>query len=123
MTKDENLALIADALHAALTARIEHDKRCADAPRSQPIKLVRFTDYDATRSRLEGIISNPVHAALRKVMHDLGKELFKLVGSTDAMLKVCNEVATRTPSHEGRCLSIIDHAWNGIGDDHDRWWS
>lgn len=118
----EHVTLIRDALDALLKARLEHDQRCDEMP-PKPIKFVRFDNFDATRSRFEGIIEDPVRAALRRVMNDLGKELFKLVGSIEVMLAICNEVASRDPKREGRRLSIIDSAWNGIGDDRGRWWS
>lgn len=39
------------------------------------------------------------------------------------MHAAAEKVADMDPAHAGRRASIIDHTWDGIGDDVGRWWS
>lgn len=118
MTDDEHLALLKDAIDANLTARIEYDRQ--QRPPSE-IRFVRFDDDDWARLRLEAIIDHPVETALRRQLKDLGKELYRALGSTQAMVPVCQEVAARDPKKENYRSTIVDKAWDGIGHEGDIW--
>jgi hypothetical protein len=125
MTKAEHLALLKDAIDATLKARTDHDeRRYAEHNGQRTFKLLRafdLKDKDWERERLEGIVKDPVFRALRRQLEDLGQKLYRLTGSTEAMLDVCNEVAARDPRHEDDRLNIIDKAWDGIGNGKDIW--
>jgi hypothetical protein len=124
--KDLHLDLIKQALAATLQACFDLDERL-EAAANWPEKpqLVSWSDILAKsyeQHELEGIARNPERRALRKQLNSLGKKLFRLMGSTDAMRDVADELA----SQKGRGgfqyqAGIIDHAWDGVGDDSDRW--
>jgi hypothetical protein len=120
ITKDEHLALLKLALKASLTARTEHDTREEQRRAKQPprLKLTPWTCFgekpDAT-IRLEAVARDPVRYALRKQVRDLGKELYQLLGNTNDMLEIAEEVAA--PNFQYR-MNIIDKAWDGIGHWH-----
>jgi hypothetical protein len=90
-------------------------KQCPLCPLSRSLLGVKRT--------FEGIIDNPIKGAVRAQVTSLGKELYKLLGNTDAMREICNDVAARNPKREGWRLDIIDKAWDGVGAGNDRWWS
>jgi hypothetical protein len=118
MTDNEHIALLKDAIDANLTARVEYDKR--QRPPSK-IEFVKFDDDDWARLRLEAIIRNPVEIALRRQLKELGKELYRAVGSTKTMVAICQDVAARDPKKEGYRSNIIDKAWDGVGREGDIW--
>jgi len=78
---------------------------------------------DPNRLYLEGIIENPIKRALRKQLKELGQHLFTVLGTTDGMVKLAEEIADLDPSHWGYRINIIDKAWDGVGKDGDRWWA
>lgn len=121
----EHLALLKQAIAANLRARIEYDE-WRDSQATGPIKLELINAADLMRTsrdklRLEEAIANPVRSALRSQLRDLGKRLFRLLGTTDAMLMVAEEVADMAPGSPDRRINIIDKTWDGIGDKHDFW--
>jgi hypothetical protein len=113
------------ALDALLSAIINNPPPASQEPiRSTPI---RWQDPKAIPPRgsvnLPLLIRDPIGTACRAEIRRIGVELFRLTGSTGAMRKVAERVAERDPSKEGRRASIIDSAWNGIGEGNNRWWS
>jgi len=127
LTEDEHLGLIKDAIDAVLRARLEYDNFLESKRTTDPIKF-EFIDMTGwgdpvpnNRDRLRSIIKDPVRKSLRKTLKGLGKELFQLLGNTDAMLEVAEEVANREPKKWGHRIDIIDKTWDGIGNDTDVW--
>jgi hypothetical protein len=123
MTPTEHVALVKDALDATLTARLAYDKWQEATIGPGELKFMQMNDTDWDRLRLEGMVKDPITKAIRKQIKDLGKELFKLLGTTDAMRATLEEVADRLPKHYSWRVTILDKGWDGIGDGADRWWS
>lgn len=122
MTKVEHLRLLTDAIDATISARINFENKCPPPETTGPLQFLNLSkEYDASRGYLEAVIENPIHKAVRGQLKRLGEQLFNLTGSTDAMLEVCYEVASRDPRHEGYRLDILDKAWDGIGSKNDLW--
>jgi hypothetical protein len=120
LDKAEHVALIKAALEATLSARAEHDireeERQDQEERLASFKLIPIGDLWQTspeKLRLEGLAKDPVRYALRKQVRELGKELHQVLGNTDAMLDVAEEVAAKDFQYR---MTIIDKAWDGIGD-------
>jgi hypothetical protein len=118
ITKDEHLALLKLALEASLTARTKHDTREGQRRAKQPaqFKLTPWSylaEMPAEKLRLEAMVRDPVRYALRKQVRDLGKGLYQVLGNTDAMLDMAEEVAAKDFQYR---MTIIDKAWDGIGD-------
>jgi len=126
MTKDEHLDMLKRAIITNLDARIEHDIRRKEAMAGgmPGIKLISGDDLivaDEEGAYLESVISDPVRWALRQQLKDLGWRLFRLLGTTNAMLSVAHEAADAEPERFGRRINIIDKTWDGIGEGNDCW--
>lgn len=112
------------ALDLLLRAIIRHDdERAAARVGPPPIRLFAFEGIDVTRLGFEALTGDPVRHALRRGVRGIGRELYRLGGTTEAMLRSLYRVCDLDPVAEGRRLSITDHAWDGIGADNDRWWA
>jgi hypothetical protein len=126
MSADTHLALLKQALAAGLAARIEHDlrreKRDAQRARALTPRWVDLT-ADDQQIRLDCLIRDPVRTALRVQMRDLGKQLYRLVRNTNTMLEIAEEIAALEPKRWDYRMNILDKAWDGIGEGHDRWWA
>jgi hypothetical protein len=105
----EHLDMLKRAIHANLTARIEHDRRRQTAAGAEPrIELINAADLLAADDNwlyLDEIISDPIRRALRVQLKTLGQRLFDLVGDTDRMRDVAEEVANQKP---GAATTRID---------------
>jgi hypothetical protein len=116
--KEEHLALIKVALEASLTARTQYDAWQDEQRASQPLprfELIPYSYYletSAEKIRLDSLTADPVRYALRKQVRALGKELYQLLGNTNAMLVVAEELAAKDFGYR---MNIIDKAWDGIG--------
>lgn len=128
-TQPDRLTAIEDALHALVTAIGDHDAAQFEARASrppEPLEIIAIDDITLEGiedSRLKGIVKDPVRYALRAALKETGRDMFKVVGSTDAMLDALHRVADRDPVNAGRRGAIMDSAWNGLGEGNDRWWS
>ncbi len=80
-------------------------------------------DQSQEECELSSIVRDPQRYALRAGVRTVGRQLFRLLNSTDALGDVLERVADLDPASYGRRASLMDHAWNGIGSDTDRWWS
>ena len=129
LTKEEHLALLKLAIAANLTARVEHDRRQEAASRDRPIEFQVFSaadlmGADPNRLHLEDIIDDPVRmGAARATVRSWGSDLFNVLGTKDGMVEIAEEVADLDPPHWGYRINIIDKAWDGVGQDDDRWWA
>ncbi|MHC2086461.1 hypothetical protein [Methylobacterium sp. CM6244] len=74
-------------------------------------------------SEITALASDPIGAACRQAVRRLGQRLYDMRGSTEAMREVIDRAADHDPAHAGQRASIMDSAWNGIGEGSDRWWS
>jgi hypothetical protein len=119
LTKEEHLALLKQAIAANLRARIEHDRRLTPPTEFKIVNA--FENTDPNQLFLEGVVEDPIRKALRAQLKDLGWRLFRLLGSTDAMLAVAQEISELKPGNWHYRIDIIDKTWDGIGEQGDFW--
>ena len=114
------------ALDALLQASIADD----EMQPAGPIKATPF-DWEAMEravqmTRLDREIADlkrrPLRAAYRQAIRRIGQHVYGITGSTDGMRDVLERVAAMDPKREGYRATIMDHAWDGIGEGEDRWW-
>jgi hypothetical protein len=120
----EHLTMLKRAIDANLTARIEHGQRGQKATTGAMPELINMTDLLAASDDwllYDEIITDPIRRALRVQLNMLGQRLFDLVGSTNRMRAIAEEVAEQKPRLWGKCIDIIDKAWDGVGNNKDRW--
>jgi len=116
-----------DALDALLIAILnERRKRERDAAPMGSIPIMDAgADDGPIPTRMESamldIVENPVEGALTFALRQIGEHLFKVLGSTDAMLDLSERVCDRHPETANYRSSIIDHKWDGIGNAKDMW--
>lgn len=124
MTREKHtIAMAEDALEALLRKLVAIDlKRDASAG----AKSIMGTPFDfdkniPTRSQslIADLARRPIEEAVRYSIRFVGVFLFEETHSTDAMLAVAERVCARSRDHGGRWLSIVDHAWDGIGEGAD----
>ncbi len=116
------------ALDALLATIIEEDRKAREAPIGALIAEVvtaeslervgRMTRLDLD---VADLARGPVRAACRQAVRRIGEHLFKVLGTTSAMSGLAERVAAWEPKQYGMRVSIIDHAWDGIGNGVDRW--
>lgn len=116
------------ALDALLGAIIAHDAKRDAQPSETPLRanFVSFDDLASIPPRqadLGEMLADPIRYALRESVMRLGREVFRLSGGTDAMRTTLERVAGMNPRQYGHRATIMDKAWDGIGNDADRWCS
>jgi hypothetical protein len=127
MADQDHLALLKRAIAANLDAREKHDRRQERAAQGKPavdLKVWCAADLMNTPDEqlyLVSVIADPVRKALKRQLKDLGWRLYRLLGNTDAMVKVAEEIANMKPRHWGTRTDIIDNNWDGIGKGNDVW--
>lgn len=121
-----SIADVEGALDALLSALIEQrEQREAEADPAGTFEIITFSELMSTPSEVwkcRDFVADPIGRSLRRGIKEAGRHLYRLLGSTTAMGDVLERVAERNPRQYGRRASIIDHAWNGIGESDDRWW-
>jgi hypothetical protein len=125
LSKAEHRALLKRAVIANLTARLDHDKRLAEAAQGKPVEATIWNGGDLLRADvdwlyLDDVIKVPIRKALRKQLKDLGKRLFRLLGNTEEMLTIAQEAAEAT-GEWGYAIDVVDKTWDGIGSKTDVW--
>lgn len=124
MTPEEHIDLLKQAIAANLKARRDHQRQLVRSSRGPAIlKSINLAQWAATPPEqlyLEDVIEDPVRKALKRQLKDLGERLYRLLGSTAAMVPVAEEVAGMAP-HYGTSIDILDKNWDGIGAGKDRW--
>ena len=118
-----------DDLERALDALLRTMTAEDDKPADGPVEIVVVTAASlmaaGRMSRLDLDISDlkrrPLRAACRQAVRRIGEHLFKVTGSTDAMSDILERVCDMDPPRYGHRASIVDHAWDGLGTDSDRW--
>ncbi|MBK3397643.1 MULTISPECIES: hypothetical protein [Methylobacterium] len=124
----DQLPAIDKALDTLLSAIIAHDAKRDAQPSETPLRanFVSFDDlasFPPRQADLGEMLADPIRYGLRETVIHLGRQIFRLSGSTDAMRDALERVAEMDPRHYGYRATIMDKAWDGIGDDKDRWWS
>lgn len=116
------------ALDVLLRLAVDHQRaRDAEAAPSPAITATPFVWRDPATlpTRVERevtqLLRDPIGAACRQGIRRIGEHLFKTLDSTAGMSEAAENVAYLDPMHYGRRVSIVDHAWDGIGSDTDRW--
>ena len=122
----ERLAKVEDALHELLTAIVSHDYQRPDQPKPA-LRVMSFAEICAapilsrSQEELERIIDDPVARALRYAVRRLGEELYRVVGSTQAIVDVAERIAYRDEKLRVVRLHILDKWFSGIGAGDDVW--
>lgn len=123
LQREEHLELLKQAIAANIEARVRHDLWLQQQP-PRPFKVWRMNDLMATpdeKLHLDAIAHDPVLEALQTQLRKLGKDLFRLLGSTDAMLEVAEEIAQRDPKNWQFRINLFDKNWDGLGTADDLW--
>ena len=125
MDKKARIAAAEKALFALLAEVVAIDLRRRSVA---SVKALTGTPFDFSKpvptreeSLLSALAARPIDAALRQAIRFVGEFLFAELKSTDAMVKVAERVCARSRDHSGWQLSVVDHAWDGIGEGTDVW--
>jgi hypothetical protein len=119
--KDQTSELdkIRRALDALLAAMVAIDMTPRKGP-PEPLRLVSFAELAAgpipsrRDCQIAAVLREPVRAACRNAIRLLGERLLELLGNTGEMAEIAESLSDG-PQY-GRRASILDHAWDGIGD-------
>ena len=109
-----------NALEILVLAYIK-ERQKPDPARSKLIRMTPFSFKPPAKLKTkrtiyrEHIIKKPIEGALRLAIRELGEHAFANGVDLDGMLAILDNVAERHPDCEGRILSAVDHAWDGIG--------
>jgi hypothetical protein len=101
------LSRIEQALDTLLTAIENHQ------PPTSEIRILSAAEF-CKQSPVESLLNDPIGRALRLGIKKLGGRLHQL-GGTDLMRSVAERVADMRCGFSGRRLSVMDHAFDGIG--------
>jgi hypothetical protein len=108
------LCRIEEALDALLTACENHQ------PPASEIRILSTAEF-CKQSPVESLLNDPIGRALRLGIKKLGGRLHQL-GGTDFMRSVAERVADMRDGFFGRRLSVLDHAFDGIGAGSKDFW-
>jgi len=100
--------------------RRERRRAKGEAPR--PPRMYNFNEFMELPD-LSDLYTSPIDAAFKRSIRTIGKRLFELLGNTDAMLDICERVASKGRGGSGYRGNIIDQTWDGIGNESDMWFS
>ncbi len=121
----KDLAQIEHALDELLTKLLAERKRQREAPGPKPplrafsaAELAEMPVLSDREIRQERIIDDPLAGALELAIREIGEVLF-LQGGVELMSTVLERVASRHPKSYGHRASLVDHKWEGIG---EQWW-
>ena len=107
------------ALAATVRAFLRERKKRHARASAKPLvvweagELVSIPSRDLSRARQ--LARDPVLYALRQAIRWIG-EVAHHHGGTRTMHEVLNAVIKRNPNLKGRIVSMVDHAWDGIGE-------
>jgi hypothetical protein len=117
---EDEIANIKVALKALLAEMLRRDRKPREYRVGSAMTMAEIDRWHALGKNFraaDAIIKDPVRTACRDAIRKLGKRLHELVGDDhDGMLKVANSVSGQ--KHYSHHISIIDKAWDGIGDWH-----
>jgi hypothetical protein len=121
----KGLAPTENALDVLLTKLLAERKRQREAPGPKPplrafsaaelAEMPILSDREIGRER---IIEDPLAGALELAIREIGEVLF-LQGGVELMGDVLERVAGRHPKSYGHRATILDHKWDGVG---EQWW-
>jgi hypothetical protein len=104
---------IESALDVLLTACENHQ------PPATEIRILSAAEF--CRRSVESMLNDPIGRALRLGIKKLGGRLHEL-GGTNLMRSVAERVADMRRGFAGRRLSMLDHAFDGIGIGSNDFW-
>lgn len=122
--KAPNAKQIEQALEDLVCAIMEHRARRFEQSASTKLEIISAAVLLETPSemlRARDLVRDPVDDCLRDGARKLGKLLFQTGMGTEGMKQVLERIAAHHPKIEGRILSFLDHAFDGVGDAGDRW--
>lgn len=76
------------------------------------------TPFEGTPWSTATLFEHPISTSLRLGIKQIGAELFRKCGHTGLMSEVLESVARMDTKAYARRASVLDHAWDGIGDWH-----
>jgi hypothetical protein len=124
---------IEDAIHFLLTDYVQQRKNPRGASHAEP-RIITVADVMAADDDrdLYSLTTDPLRTVLRRGIRDLAQHLFNAFdkammeggdGAAQAMQDACYRIAGRDPDNEGMRGDILDKIWDGVGNDHWRWWA
>jgi hypothetical protein len=119
--QSEEIDKIESALRVLLDQVVEIDMRTRVGPPEPPL-VISPSEWHGrpvpTRRdcQISSVLNNPVRGACRNAIRLLGERLFELTNDTKAM-RIIDESVSDGP-HSGKRMSILNSAWDGIGDWH-----
>jgi len=129
--KPPTVAELADALEELLARILAYraDETSLPARRHRehgegPLRLISSSAFLAGGPKAwtaRSIARDPVDWALRQGIRAVGQCLFDRLGDIDALRTVAEGVADRDPDRWYRRISIIDSAFNTVGEGNRRW--
>lgn len=116
---------VVQALHALLLAAVPHaEQQTQQSSRTAAIRLRllgRTSSVSEDEARISALLSDPVGAAFRQALRDLGEYLFAMDGSTTLMRYASELLLDMIPAEFAARANLLDQAWNGVGQGRDRW--
>lgn len=113
------------ALNVLLEHLIEHRSKDASRPLTKlaPLETAQLMSLPDEVFEARYLATDPIETVLKIGITKIGQFLFDLTGSTEAMLDSAERVAGDDKNEFQRKISIVDAAWDGIGNDADRWFA
>lgn len=116
---------VVQALHALLLAAVPHaEQQAVQSSRTAAIRLRllgRTSSVSEGEARISALLSDPVGAAYRQGIRELGEYLFAMDGSTTLMRYASELLLDMVPAEFAVRANLLDQAWNGVGQGRDRW--
>lgn len=116
---------IVQALHAILLVAAPHaDQQSLHSSRTAAFRLRllgRTARVSEGEARISALLSDPVGAAYRQAVRDLGEYLFAMDGSTTLMRYASELLLDMIPAEMATRANLLDQAWAGVGQGQDRW--
>lgn len=114
------------ALDSLLRARIECDNEPLNPDRQyrllETFKASLVVVETREQSMLRRMVDDPVREAVNLAIRVIGERIFRITKSIDSMLDVAERACELDSDHFGIRMTILDHKWDGIGDDtHGMW--
>ena len=116
---------VVQSLHALLQVAAPHaDHQSQQSSKTAAVRLRllgRTSSVSEHEARISALLSDPVGAAYRQAIRDLGEYLFAMDGSTTLMRYASELLLDMVPAEFATRANLLDQAWNGVGQGRDRW--
>ncbi|MDX7949613.1 hypothetical protein P7D22_00280 [Lichenihabitans sp. Uapishka_5] len=113
------------SLHVLLLAAVPHaEQQATQSNRTAAARLRllgRTTNVSTAEARLGALLSDPLGAAFRQAIRDLGAALFAMDGTTTLMRYASELLLDMAPAEFAARANLLDQAWHGLGQAQDLW--